>query len=82
MTVAARDDLIHQISMVGLDDFDLDDARSLADVLLEAHTPAEAMSWLCFHDTELDGVPLALLEDGRGREVLCRARSIVAEASS
>lgn len=82
MTIAVRDDLLHQISMVGLDDFDLDDAWSLADVLLEAHTPAEAMSWLCFHDPELDGVPLALLERGRGREVLRRARGIVAEASN
>lgn len=81
MTVAARDDLIEQIGMVGLDDFDLDDAWSLADVLLEAHTPAEAMSWLCFHDAELDGVPLVLLERGRGREVLRRARGIVLEAS-
>lgn len=81
MTIHERDELVAQIHQVGLDDFDMDDARDLVDVLLEAFTPAQVMSWLCFHDVGLDGVPLALVERGRHRDVLRYARGMVATAS-
>jgi len=54
-----------------------EDAEDLADLLLRVYTPAEAMSWMFFHDPDLDGTPVALLQQGRSRDVFQAARRMV-----
>lgn len=76
---ATRETLLKEVSRCGLDWGDEDDAAELVDVLLETFTPLEAQTWLFMHDPELDGIPMAELEVGRGRAVRLRARRIVAD---
>ena len=64
-----------------LDDLDLgwgvdEDADVLIDILLESYDLHGAYIWLLFYDDELDGVPIALLENGRTRQVFRRARRL------
>jgi hypothetical protein len=63
------------------DEFDQEDALALVDVLSEAMTPILIMTWVAWLDDELGGVPLELIKEGRGRQVMRRARRLVAERS-
>jgi hypothetical protein len=65
-----------------LDEFDLEDAEALIAVLSEGMTAMEIMTWLAWPDTELEGVPVELIKEGRFREVLMRGRNLVAVRSS
>lgn len=69
MRELARDDVVVELAMLDLEWGDLEDAEALVDLLLRTCTPGGAMIWLCFWDQDLGGVPLELLERGRGREV-------------
>jgi hypothetical protein len=69
-----RADVIKELSRLGLEWGDEEDAETLVDVLLEVYTPGLAMTWLFFWDVDLHGIPLDLLQDGRTREVFRAAR--------
>lgn len=77
-----REKLIAALGHLELDEFDEEDATHLVDVLLEAFTPLEVQVWICFPDVELDGTPLAMIEEGQGRQVMVRARKLVADVST
>lgn len=72
-----REMLLRDICQSGLDDFDLEDVKLLINVMLQAHSALETQAWLMLHDSELDGTPLFLVEQGRIREVIARARKLV-----
>lgn len=78
---ATRESLMKDISRAGLEWGDEEDAAGLVDVLLEGFTPLQAQTWLFLHDSELGGTPLIILEEGRYRDVVRRARFLVAQVS-
>lgn len=71
-----RDELVEEIRQARLEWGDEEDAIDLADVLLTRYSPFEAFTWLGFYDAELDGTPLALLGEGKSRDVFQRARAL------
>lgn len=77
MEVFTRDVVLHQVRTSGLDPFDVEDTERVVDVMLEAFTAFEVLSWLIFYDAELDGTPVLLVRDGRIREVMAAARQLV-----
>lgn len=78
---ATRDQLVSYINHGGLDEFDLEDVVNLVDMLLEALSPVQVMTWLSWRDEELGGMPLVMVREGRTRDVIRRARTLVAERS-
>lgn len=66
---------------VDLDEFDQEDAAEIVDVLLEAYSPLEVMTWLCMPDRDLDSTPLMMVREGRTRAVMVAARRMVARRS-
>lgn len=76
-----RASLMEDVARAGLTWGDEEDATHLVDVLLEGYTPLQAQTWLFLHDQELGGTPLVVLEEGGGRRVLQRARSLVGTVS-
>lgn len=79
MGVRTRQDLLGQIfDSCELDGAQQEDVEIVVDVLLEAFTPRQIGTWLCFYDEELDGLPVLLLDDGELEHVRRRARRMVA----
>lgn len=65
-----------------MDEFDSEDAKDLADLLLEGFSALQAITWLSFFSSELEAVPLLMLQDGRSRELFRHARGMVEAASA
>lgn len=76
-----RATVVEELERLELDWGDQEDAVALVDLLLQAFTPAGAYIWLAFYWEPLDGTPVAMLEQGRAREVFREARRIVEERS-
>lgn len=57
---------------------DAEDADMLIDLLLETTDLNGAYTWLFFHNSELGGTPLHLMEGGYSRLVFQEARKLVA----
>lgn len=75
--MVTHESLVDDLARAGLDFWTEEDADLLVCVLMERYSALEVQSWLFLYDSELDGTPLVLLEQGRGREVMRRARQIV-----
>lgn len=58
-----------------------EDASALLDILLESYSLDGAYTWLFFHNRNLGGTPLMLLEIGKHRLVFTEARALVAEGA-
>lgn len=80
--IITRELVLHQVRHSGLDEFDVEDCERLVDLMLEAFTALEVLSWLIFDDPELGGIPVLLLKDGRLREVMTRARQMVSSQTT
>lgn len=82
MIVYTREAVLHQVRHSGLDEFDVEDVECMVDLLLEAFTPLEVLSWLIFADPILEGTPVLLIQDGRLREVMQVARQMVSSRTT
>lgn len=82
MRQLSREQIEESLNELSLD-WDADeDARLLIDLLLESYTLEGAWTWLSFHNRNLGGTPLMLLESGRHKDVFAEARALVGRASS
>jgi hypothetical protein len=77
-----REMILRDILQTGLDAFDIEDVEMLVNVMLQTFSALETQAWLMLYDSELDGTPLVLVEQGRIREVIARARKLVADVSA
>lgn len=66
-----REQIVAELHKLDLDWGDEEDAESLLSILSERFTPTQAWTWLMWGQ-------LALLREGRSREVFARAREMVA----
>jgi hypothetical protein len=74
-----RDQVVAELASMDLDWGDEEDATSLVDLLSERFTVTEAWTWIVWIEVGLGGrSPLAMLRDGRSREVFALARVVVA----
>lgn len=80
MEVSAERLVVFLRNTCDFDEFDLEDAEALAAVLSEGMSPMHIMTFLCWPDAELEGVPLELIKEGRFRDVLTRGRNLVRES--
>lgn len=72
-----REQVIDELGKLELDWGDEEDAVELVDLLLHRYTATEAITWLYWHNEQLGGSPLSLLERGKSREVFVEARGLV-----
>lgn len=82
MSRMTREELLEHLAGAGLDDYDMEDVEHVVDVLLEAFTPLQILTWLYFPDHVLGTSPILLFSEGRGRTVAIRARRMLEDASS
>lgn len=75
----SRQQVLDRLAELELEWGDEDDAGTLVDLLLEVFSPMMAWTWLCFWWAPLGGLPLEVLEQGRGRDVFIEARRLVRE---
>jgi hypothetical protein len=75
----ALDEIREALGHLSLDWDVEEDADVLLDLLLKAYSPTTAWIWLTFFNSELDGIPLAMLERGQSRAVFKEARRLLAQ---
>jgi hypothetical protein len=73
----SKETLIQELEHMDLDWGDEEDAKDLVALLLERYTVTLAWTWLAWHNERLGGMPIVLLQEGRGREVFAEARRVV-----
>lgn len=84
MARLSREDLLEVATSpdFGLDEFDQEEVVGVVDMMLEAYTPLDILSWFAFPDIELDDEsPITAIRDGRARQVRARARRLVLKVS-
>lgn len=72
-----REFIVEALTLMRLEWGDEAEAIDLVDLLLQQFNPFSAWAWLLFHCNDLGGTPLAMIQEGRSREVVVYARTMV-----